>query len=104
MLGDDGFGAARVEIGNNGIAVECLVGDQRVEGQSLDERRHAHRVEALSRRSTKRTRLPSASVRARILVVMPPSSGRSPGFGSPFCALAVAVDLDDRGVDYRVFH
>src|SRR5690348_4203057 len=49
MLGDGGFGAARVEIGNNGIAVECLVGDQRVEGQSLDERRHAHRVEALPR-------------------------------------------------------
>ena len=22
----------------------------------------------------------------------------------PFCALSVAVDLDDRDVDYRVFH
>src|SRR6202022_2001080 len=49
MLGDDDLGAARVELGDNGVAVECLVGDQRVEGQSLDERRHAHRVEALSR-------------------------------------------------------
>src|SRR6187401_1721195 len=49
MLGDDDFGAARVEIGDNGVAVERLVGDQRVEGQSLDERRHTHRVEALSR-------------------------------------------------------
>src|ERR1700732_3886813 len=49
MLGDDDLGAARVELGDNGVAVERLVGDQRVEGQSLDKRRHAHRVEALSR-------------------------------------------------------
>jgi hypothetical protein len=49
MLGDDDLGAARVEFGDDGVAVERLVGDQRVEGQSLDERRHAHRVEALSR-------------------------------------------------------
>jgi hypothetical protein len=37
MLGDDDLGAARVEIGDNGVAVERLVGDQRVECQSLDE-------------------------------------------------------------------
>src|ERR1039458_625132 len=49
MLGDDDLGAACVEIGDNGVAVERFVGDQRVEDQSLDERRHAHRVEALSR-------------------------------------------------------
>src|SRR6201988_3771022 len=48
MLGDDGLGAARVEICDDGVAVERLVGDQRVEGQSLDERRDAYRVEALS--------------------------------------------------------
>lgn len=47
MLGDDGLGAARVEFGDDGVAVERLVGDQRVEGQSLDERLHTHR-EALS--------------------------------------------------------
>ena len=49
MLGNDDLGAARVEFCDNGVAVERLVGDQRVEGQSLDERRHAHRIEALSR-------------------------------------------------------
>src|SRR5215475_5738566 len=49
MLGDDGLGAARVKLCDDGVAVERLVGDQRVEGQSLDERRHAHRVEALPR-------------------------------------------------------
>jgi hypothetical protein len=48
MLGDDDLGTTRVEIGDYGVAVERLVGDQRVEDQSLDERRHAHRVEALS--------------------------------------------------------
>src|SRR4249920_3636176 len=53
MLGDDDRGAARVEIGDDGIAVEGLVGDQRVEGQSLDERRNANRVEALSRQQHK---------------------------------------------------
>src|SRR5271169_3475788 len=46
MLGDDDLGAARVEFGDNSVAVERLVGDQRIEGQSLDEWRHAHRVEA----------------------------------------------------------
>jgi hypothetical protein len=49
MLGDNDFGAARVEFCDNGVAIERLVGDQRVEGQSLDEWRHAHRIEALSR-------------------------------------------------------
>jgi hypothetical protein len=48
MLGDDDLGAARVEFCDNGVAVERFVGDQGVEGQSLDERRHAHGVEALS--------------------------------------------------------
>src|SRR5271156_1836959 len=72
MLGDDDLSAARVEIGDNGVAVERLVGDQRVEGQSLDQRRHPTVSKRCPGRSTKRTRLPSASVRARILVVMPP--------------------------------
>src|SRR3978361_860384 len=48
-LRDDGFGAARGEIGDNGVASERLVGDQRVEGQSVNQRWHAHGVEALSR-------------------------------------------------------
>lgn len=48
MPGDDGLGAARVEIGDDGVAVERLVGDQRLEGQPFDERRSADRVEALS--------------------------------------------------------
>src|ERR1035437_4595800 len=50
---------------------------------------------------TKRTRLPSASVRARILVVIPPLDLP---IASPFCALSVTVDLDDRGIDHGILH
>src|SRR5690554_1745252 len=35
---------------------------------------------------------------------MPLSSALWPGSESPFCALAVAVDLDDGGIDHGVFH
>ena len=48
MLGDDDFGAARVEIGDDGVAVERLVGDQRAESDALKERRNANRIETLS--------------------------------------------------------
>src|SRR3546814_11056460 len=36
VLGDDDLGAALVEVGNDGIAVEGLVGDQRAEGETID--------------------------------------------------------------------
>jgi len=49
VLGDNDFGAAFVKIGHDGVAVEGLCGDQHVEGQSLDERWHADRVEAMPR-------------------------------------------------------
>ena len=49
VLGDNDFGAAFVKIGHDGVAVEGLGGDQHVEGQSLDERWHADRVEAMPR-------------------------------------------------------
>ena len=72
MLGDHDLGAALVEIGDDVVAVERLVGDQRAE---LDPSISGG-TPTVSKRcpgsSTKRTRLPSASVRARILVVMPP--------------------------------
>src|ERR1700710_856650 len=48
MLGDDDLGAAFIEVGDDGVAVERLVCNQRVEGQSFDQRRDADRVEALS--------------------------------------------------------
>src|SRR3954447_21853148 len=54
-------------------------------------------------RSTKRTRLPSASVRARILVVRPPLERPMAWLCVPLWPLPVAVDLDDGGVDQGVF-
>src|SRR3954467_12011762 len=56
-------------------------------------------------RSTKRTRLPSASVSATILVVRPPLD-RPMAWREvpPYCALSVTVDFDDSGVDDGVFH
>src|SRR4051812_49100704 len=47
MLGDDGLGAALVQVRDDVIAVERRVADQRPKGEPVDERRHAHRVEAL---------------------------------------------------------
>ncbi len=38
MLGDDDLGAALVEVGDEGVAVEGLVGDQGAEGKTVDER------------------------------------------------------------------
>src|SRR3954447_20138331 len=45
----DHLGPACIEIGDQGIAVERRVADQRPKGEPVDERRHAHRVEALPR-------------------------------------------------------
>jgi len=75
-------------------------------GQPFDQRRDADRVEALSGQAArKRTRLPSASVSARILVVIPPF-GAADGLvlRPPFAPCPWAVDLDDGGIDHDVFH
>src|SRR5215213_11505960 len=53
-------------------------------------------------KSTKRTRLPSASVSARILVVRPPLERPMAWREVPLCPLSVPVDLDDGGVDQGV--
>src|SRR3546814_15927053 len=48
MLGNDDLGAALVEVGDDGVAVERLVGDQRAEAETVDERRHSDDVEAVA--------------------------------------------------------
>ena len=53
---------------------------------------------------TKRTKLPRASVKAKILVVIPPLTDLWPDFASTFCALATAVDLVDGAIDDSIFH
>jgi hypothetical protein len=44
MLGDDDLGAALVEVGDDGVAVEYLVADQSVEGETVDEWFDANRI------------------------------------------------------------
>jgi len=43
MLRDDDLGTALVEVSNDGIAVECLVGDEAVKGET------AYRIEMMAR-------------------------------------------------------
>lgn len=84
VLGDDDLGAACVQFGDDDVAVERLVSAQHIEGQFFDQRRDADRVKALSGSSVKRTRLPSASVSARILVAIPPFERPMTWFFAPF--------------------
>ena len=72
MLRDDDFGTALVEVGDDGIAVKGLIGDEALKGETVDERSNPTVSKRWPGRRTKRTRLPNASVSARILVVMPP--------------------------------
>lgn len=73
MLGDDDLGPAFVQFGEDGVAVEGLVADQAAELDPPDQRGDAPTVSnRCPGRRTKRAGLPSASARARILVVIPP--------------------------------
>src|ERR687889_247709 len=47
MSRDEGLGAACIEVGQDGVAIEGGVGDQRPKGEPVNERRHAYGVEAL---------------------------------------------------------
>src|SRR4051794_26675657 len=48
MLGDDDLGTTFVEIGDDGVAVESLVGDQCAKIDPVEKRRHANRIEAMA--------------------------------------------------------
>src|SRR5882672_985595 len=48
MLRDDDLGAALVEVGDDGVAVEGLVGDEALKGETVDERSNPHRIEAMA--------------------------------------------------------
>ena len=48
MLRDHDLGAARVEVGDDDVAVKSLVRNQAAKGETVDQRRHADRVEALA--------------------------------------------------------
>src|SRR5208282_5890801 len=48
MLRDDDLGAALVQASDDTIAVERLVGDQSIEGEAVDERGNADRIETMA--------------------------------------------------------
>lgn len=48
VLRDDDFGATLIQLGDDRIAVESLVSDQRVEFQAVDQRGESDRFEALA--------------------------------------------------------
>jgi len=53
VLGDDDLCTARIEIGDDGVGVERLVGDQSTELDAFDQRRNTDGIEALSRQEFK---------------------------------------------------
>ena len=48
MLRDDDLGTALVEVSNDGIAGEGLVGDEAGKGETVDERSNAYRIEMMA--------------------------------------------------------
>ena len=79
MLRHNDLGAMRVEIGNDFIAVESLVGPQRAVFDTCNQWGNAYGIEAVARQR-KPNKWP-ASLRAGILVVMPLGAA----YGLPLC-------------------
>src|SRR5215207_1902876 len=108
MLGDHDLGAACIEIGDQGISAIRALLSKAVSAISAPKASPSMSggTPTVSKRcpgkSTKRTRLPSASVSARWWSGRL-WSGRWPGSESPFCALPVAVDFDNGRVHHGVF-
>ena len=104
VLRDDDLGAALVEFGDDGVAVESLSATRPPKWTPS----RSGSAPTVSKRwpggSSKRTRLLSASVSARIWWSCRLSSGLWPGAKSPFCALIVTVHLHDRRIDHGVLH
>ena len=103
MLRDDHLRAPGVQLGEDPVDVEGLVRDQPSEPDALDQWRHRQGLEALPRqelRSPPGCRAHRSGRRSWWSSRR--ASGRWPGLQVPFCALSVAVDLDDAAVDHRV--
>ena len=93
------------EVGNDGIAVEGLVGDQSAEGDSVDQRSDADLIETVAGQQDEADQIAERVGQRQVFSLScRPWSGRSPGLASPFCALTVAMDFDDGGIDHGVFH
>ncbi len=72
MLRDDHLGTAFVEIGNDGVAVERLVGEECTELDAVDEWSHADSIEAVAGQQVEANKVVKRIGQGQILVVMPP--------------------------------
>ncbi len=72
MLRDDDPGTALIELGNDRVAVKRLVCEQRAKIDALEKRIDADGVKAMPGHKNEADEIASASVKARILVVIPP--------------------------------
>ena len=103
MLGNDHLRAPRVQLGEDPVDVEGLVGDQPAEGdaaRSAAPRPGCRSGGPAAARSPPGCRAHRSGRRSWWSSRR--ASGRWPGPEFPFCALSVAVDLDDAAVDHRV--
>ena len=72
MLRDHDLGAALVEVGNDGIAVESLVSDEAAKGETVDERSDADRIKTMSRQENKADQIAERVGQRQDFGVMPP--------------------------------
>ena len=101
MLRDDNLGATRIEIVDDRIAIESLIGQQRAEFDACNQWGDADGIEAVPRQQEKADKVAERICQGQDLRGQ---SGLWPGSESPFCALTMTVDFDDRGVDHGIFH
>lgn len=102
MLAGNALGAARIH-----SAIMALLSNAWLTTSALPIPRSAataHRVEVLSRQKHEAHAIGGRSISAGIWWSCRLSSGQSLDFESPFCALTLAVNLEDRSVDQDVFH
>lgn len=64
MLGNDNRGAPFIKIDNDAVAVECLVCDESVEFETVNQRWHVHAVKALAGHQAKAHQI-AQSIRQR---------------------------------------
>jgi len=83
---------------------KALVGDQAAEFDVLDQGRKADGVKAMAGQQDEPYQVPKRVGQREDLVVQPPFDLSMASFGSPFCALRVAVNFDDCRVDHGELH
>lgn len=103
MLGDDDFRPALVEVGDDQVGVEGLIGDQPAKLDPFERRRDADVSKRCRGSRAKRSRFQAHRSRPGPWSFGRPSACLWPGPKSPHCALPMAANPDDGDVDHGVF-